>query len=101
MNNLEKYKSYFDKVEAVLSKFPKECRKNYYKNKETLNIELRESINLTLKGNYNPKENKIILYDITALYHELFHMAFTDRDKLDRELYKKSDIYYESGLAIK
>ena len=58
MNNLEKYKSYFDKVEAVLSKFPKECRQNYYKNKETLKIELLEPINSSLKGNYNPKENK-------------------------------------------
>ena len=36
MNSLENYKLYFDKVEKELSNFSKECRQNYYKNKETL-----------------------------------------------------------------
>ena len=41
------------------------------------------------------------IYDIKATPHELFHMAFTNKKKLNRELYAKSDMYHESGIAFK
>ena len=30
MNDFDKFKPYFEKVEAILKTFPKDCQKNYY-----------------------------------------------------------------------
>ena len=100
-NDFEKFKPYFEKVEAILKRFPKDCQKNYYDNKRTLKIKYSNQIDAHLKGNYNPEENIITIYDIKATPHELFHMAFTNKKKLNREVYAKSDMYHESGLAFK
>lgn len=101
MSDFDKFKPYFEKVESILSSFSKECQKNYYENKKTLKIKYGNQINTSLKGNYNPQENIMTIYDIESIPHELFHMAFTNRDKLNRELYAKSDMYHENGLAFK
>lgn len=101
MNDFDKFKPYFEKVEAILKTFPKDCQKNYYDNKKTLKIKYSDQIDAHLKGNYNPEENVMTIYDIKATPHELFHMAFTNKKKLNRELYAKSDMYHENGLAFK
>lgn len=101
MNDFDKFKPYFEKVESIISSFPKECQRNYFENKKTLKIKYANQINPSLKGNYNSQENTMTIYDISSTPHELFHMAFTNREKQNQELYSKSDLYYDSGLAFK
>lgn len=101
MNDFDKFKPYFEKVEAIISRFPKDCQKNYFDNKKSLKIKYSNQIDAHLKGNYNQEENIMTIYDIKATPHELFHMAFSNKKKLNRELYAKSDMFHENGLAFK
>ena len=71
-------------VEEVLIAFPKEAQENYYKNKQTLEIEMTSSHNSS--GTYYVDDNKIVLKTDKALEHELFHVASTDRDRIRTEI---------------
>ena len=92
---------YYRKVEEVLSSFPEDCRKNYYDNKKTLTIEKMEIDVPNISGTYYPEDNTIQLKKEEALPHELFHMAFRDKDKLEQNMFENSDLSYENGIAYK
>lgn len=88
---------YFKKVEEILDLFPVECRKNYYENKKTLKIKVEKS-NGEREGFYDVYKNEITLYNIDVLPHELFHMAFNNKDKLDKKIYKDLNVYFSNGI---
>ena len=97
-------KEYFDKVEKILEMFPEECRKNYYENKKTLKVAFKDDKNLFHKGEYNDVTNKIYLgNDKEVFYHEIFHMAFNDRKKLNQLVGSFNDkkYYYSNGISFK
>lgn len=88
---------YFEKVEEILDLFPIECRKNYYENKKTLVIKEGELFG-SIKGAYDHYKNEITLADINALPHELFHVAFRDKSKLNKRISKKDEVYFANGV---
>lgn len=95
---------YFEKVEEILEKFPEECRKNYYENKKTVEIIFRDRRNSFTEGEYDDKKNKIYLYhDKRVLSHELFHMAFNDKNKCKQLIDSNNDkkYYYSNGVSFK
>lgn len=91
----------YKKVEEVLNSFPEECRKNYYENKKTLKIEKMEIDVPNINGNYDHEQNVIELKKDGALPHELFHMSFRDKDKVDKKLFDDSEFIYSNGIAYK
>ena len=92
--------TYFTLVEEVLSSFPLECRKNYYENKNSLKINIEDSISDKIYGDYDHYKNIITLYRIEALPHELFHMAFRDGKKVNRKIYDDCDMVYGNGVSF-
>lgn len=95
MENLD---IYFKKVEEVLKTFPEECQRNYYQNKQTIKIEYKEKTIKHLKGTYDNKKNIITIYDKESIYHELFHMAFRDKNK-DGKTLEGLPVYYGNGVS--
>lgn len=89
--------TYFALVEEVLSNFPLECRKNYYENKNSLKINIEDSISDKIYGDYDHYENIITLYRIEALPHELFHMAFREGNKVDKKI---DGFVYNNGVSF-
>lgn len=89
-------KKHFKNVESVLAKFPKEAQVNYYRNKKTLIIDDVTCLANSL-AEYSPKYNRIKLVDKKVLEHELFHMAFNDRENLGKEI--KPNIYLNNGVS--
>jgi len=94
------YEDVFEKVEKVLDSFPIECRQNYYNNKKKLKINRKLDISSTVYGEYNHDKNIITLYRDSALSHELFHMAFRDKKKLRKKLYRGSVLYISNGISV-
>lgn len=92
---------YYKKVEEVLNSFPEESRKNYYENKKTLKIEKIEIDVPSVNGTYDPEENIIELKKEDSLPHELFHMAFRDKEKVEQEMVEEGDLIYENGIAYR
>lgn len=89
---------YMEKVEEVLTLYPKKYSTNYNINKTTIQFEkIVEEFKGTL-GQYDPELNKIIYSKNSAISHELFHMAFNDRKKLNSEMYK--GLYYSNGVSF-
>lgn len=93
------YDYYFELVERVLEKFPSECEKNYYENKKSVIIESKEKYIKSIYGDYDHEKNEINLYQESALTHEAFHMAFRDKDKVNKKVYEDKYIYYENGIS--
>lgn len=91
----------YDDVENVLKSFPEDCQKNYFENKKDLKIVFEEVILESISGNYYHEENIITLYDISAIHHELFHMAARDRTKLNKKVFSDSDELYHNGLSFR
>ena len=93
---------YFEKVEEILNKYPDDCRKNYYKNKETLKINFKEQLNSFIEATYDSENNEINLYgNKNAIYHELFHMAFNSRNKYGKLIENGKNLCYDNGLSLK
>lgn len=92
---------YYRKVEEVLSSFPEESRKNYYENKKTLEIKNMEIDISNVSGTYYPEENIIELKKEDSLPHELFHMAFRNKEKVEQAMDESGDFIYENGIAYR
>lgn len=92
------YKKHLEKVEKVLEEFPAKYSKNYYTNKKTLKIVKSDTLSISF-GEYDHKKNKITLYNEDSLAHELFHMAFRDKKKLRKKLFRGSELIISNGIA--
>ena len=92
---------YYRKVEEVLSSFPEDCRKNYYENKKTLKVEKLDVDVPNVNGTYNTETNTIILKKEDAFPHELFHMAFRDKNKVEQNMFDSNEFIYENGIAFR
>lgn len=92
------YEEYYKKVEQILNSFPKKYQRNYYENKKDLIIK-EEPIRKREFANYDNLKNEITLYKKNALPHELFHMAFRDRNKVGKKLLEDDDTLYGNGVA--
>lgn len=92
---------YYEKVEEVLSSFPEESRKNYYENKKTLEIKNMEIDVPNVNGIYDPEKNIIELKKEDSLPHELFHMAFMNKEKVEQAMDESGDFIYENGIAYR
>lgn len=95
--NIDKY---YKIIENILESYPSRYSINYYKNKKTLKLEQEEEIVNGMIGGYNPELNKINYSKDYALPHELFHMSFTNRKKLKKEIYKDSNLYCSDGVSF-
>ena len=93
------YDNYFKLVESVLEKFPSDCRENYYENKKSVVIEKKEKYINSIYGDYDHEKNEINLYQDSALTHEAFHMAFRDKDKLNKKIYEDEEVKYDNGIS--
>lgn len=89
----------YELVENVLNEFPEECKKNYEENKKDVIIKREDIITKNLFGSYSHKKNIITLYNDESLAHELFHMAFRDRNKLNVELFYDTNLIYDNGVS--
>lgn len=92
---------YFEMVENVLQSFPVEYSKNYFTNKENLRIEYKEEGIGSLGAIYDHNENYIHIYKTDSLVHELFHMSFRDKDKVNQRIFENKDIFYDNGIVVK
>lgn len=92
----------FKKEEEVLNNYPKECLKNYYSNKQDVQIIFKDNIldADSILGQYISSTNTIELVDEIAIYHELSHMAFNDRSKYKQPIIGFDNLYYENGVSI-
>ena len=86
-------------VEKVLEKYPIEYRKNYYINKDSVTV-IEKQMELA-GGTYDNEENIIEYSNTDALIHELFHMAFRDKDKVNKKVFEDEEIYYSNGVSFK
>ena len=91
---------YYKMVENILNSSPSKYSLNYYKNKKTIEFEKEDELVKGMVGGYNPELNKINYTEEHALPHELFHMAFNNREKLKKEMYKDSKLYYSNGVSF-
>jgi len=96
-----KTEKYFEIVESVLKNFPSEYSKNYYANKANITITVEEPINKMIGGYYIHDINYIIIYNQECLPHELFHMSFRDKNKIDKKIWDDVDLYYENGVSYR
>ena len=92
---------YYKKVEEVLNQFPEDCKKNYFDNKKTLEIKRMEIDVPTITGNYDHEDNVIEYKKEESIYHELFHMSFRDKDKVNKKLFEENEFVYSNGIAYK
>lgn len=92
----------FNKVEKVLSNYPKEWSNNYYQNKQDVKIIKKDNIlDVTIiSGQYISDTNTIELVDEDAIYHELSHMAFNDRNKYHKKILENDKMYYDNGVMV-
>ena len=92
---------YYEAVEKVLSRYPISWSKNYYQNKKNLIIEYKEAEMKSVSAWYSHEENIMTIFDsnIDASPHELFHMAFRDKEKVEKEYDK--DTIYGNGVSLK
>lgn len=94
------YKKHYKMVEGVLKEFPVECRRNYIMNKENVTIKKkRKPCWKNITGTYNNEKNEITIYQSSSLPHELFHMAFRDKEKVGKKLWEDKDMYYDNGVS--
>lgn len=79
-------KAIYENTEKVLERFPSSWHKNYYQNKEDLVFNHEKNSSDFRFADYNNEENIITVYgnNYEAIYHELFHMAFRDREKVNK-----------------
>lgn len=89
------YEGQMKDVEEVLSKFPIDARENYYRNKETLQIDYLP--NLDVAGSYEIVDNRIKLREPLVLEHELFHMATSDKSIFEKNI--GEGLFYCAGLS--
>lgn len=91
----------YNSVEQTLSKFPTSWQKNYYQNKNNLKIISKKGEIRSISANYEHEKNIITIYNqnMKSLPHELFHMAFRDKDKIEKEL--TNGIIYSNGVSFK
>ena len=72
----------------LVSNFSKEDLVNFYNNINELNIKKNSLLVLmSIGGAYSAKENSIRLSLSSSIYHELFHLASTFRDKENNNSY--------------
>lgn len=92
---------YFEMVEKLLSKYPLSWQKNYYQNKLDLLIEHENQEIRSIFADYDHDKNRITIYgnNDASIVHELFHMAFRDKDKVGKEI--GEGITYENGVCFK
>ena len=95
MKNSE-YSKEINIVLNELDSFPLECKSNFCNNLETLKIVYDPSFR-TL-GNYNPSLNLITFRDRDALVHELFHMAFCNRNSYGKKIHGNFSL--QNGIAL-
>jgi len=92
---------YYKMVEKILQNYPEEWIKNYYINKQDLVIVFADEISELASGMYDNEKNTIKLCNIEALPHELFHMAFRDKTKINKKIMPNGDMYYGNGVSGK
>lgn len=103
MNKTQKIaieKAYND-LENIIKLFPKDCQKNYFENKKDLKIIFDDVILESISGTYYHEENIITIYNISAIHHELFHMAARDRTKLNKKVFIDSNYLYHNGISYR
>lgn len=93
------WNNYYKVVENILKKFPLEWQKNYEENKKDVIIKKEEVSKSKIFGNYDNEKNIITLYNEESLPHELFHMAFRNRNKLNQKLFEDANLIYDNGVA--
>lgn len=90
---------YFEMVESVLREYPTKYAENYFANKDDIIISLKEPNNKKIGGFYIHALNYITIYDNRCLPHELFHMAFRDKNKIGKRIWCDTDLYYGNGVS--
>lgn len=92
---------YYEAVENVLKKYPESWQRNYYQNKSGLIIKEEESDFIFTAADYSHEDNIITIYNgkNSSLPHELFHMSFRDKEKVNKEIC--NDFLYSNGISFK
>lgn len=91
----------YDTVERVLAKYPDSWSVNYYKNKEDVVFKYEKNKSNFRFADYDNEENIITVYgnNYEAIYHELFHMAFRDREKVNKLF--TNDTLFGNGVCFR
>lgn len=91
----------YDTVERVLAKYPDSWSVNYYKNKEDVVFKYDKNKSNFRFADYDNEENIITVYgnNYEAIYHELFHMAFRDREKVNKLF--TNDTLFGNGVCFR
>lgn len=91
----------YEKVEQVLARFPQDWGKNYYRNKNDLVVVHEQKQEDWRFADYSHENNIITIFgdNYEAVSHELFHMAFRDREKVNKEF--TSGTIFANGICFK
>lgn len=92
---------YFELVEKILSKYPLDWQKNYFKNKKDLIVKHEEKKIKSITADYNHEDNIITIYgnNNNSIAHELFHMSFRDKEKVGKKI--DDNTIYGNGVCFK
>lgn len=92
---------YFELVEKIMSKYPLDWQKNYFKNKKDLIIKHEETKIKSVTADYNHENNIITIYgnNNNSIVHELFHMSFRDKEKVGKKI--DDNTIYGNGVCFK
>lgn len=97
-------KKVFNKVEEVLSNYPEDWTKNYYKNKETVKVNIIDHYVCDIEGlygQYKDIDNYIEIKGLGALPHELIHMAFSNPEKYNTKIFEnRANPLYNNGISM-
>lgn len=95
---LEEYQEQLLTFEKLLSQFSEEAQMNYYKNKQTLEIYTVDNLGY-FDGGYDSHSNEINLLNEDALLHELAHMAFSNKDEINKKVIQR--YIKKNGIILK
>jgi len=88
----------FEKVENILRNYPSEFSKNYFDNKKTVKIKEEKQVIKNNCGYYDNDKNEIGYSNFETLPHELFHMAFRDKTKINKKIMPNGDMIINQGI---
>ena len=95
----------FHEVEGILARFPRECSVNYFNNKKDLKVAyVKPKVIKNGIGSYEACDNYMLIdnrYGIEVIFHELFHMAFNNRNTLLNQINAfNKDTLIANGISV-
>ncbi len=98
IKKLDDYKKQLLAFEELLLQFSYQAQFNYYINKVTLEIYIDDELGY-LDGGYNSYKNIINLSDENVLLHEIAHMAFNNKNEINKKI--SSKYIKKNGIIFK